>query len=75
MSSREVDERLERATARIAHDLRTPLTVILGYAELLRVRDDETTRLEAAAAIEEAAAGLLAMVDDALDLGGDGEAA
>ena len=48
----------------LLHELRTPLAVINGYAELLAVRDDEATRREAAARIAEAAARLGALVED-----------
>jgi len=41
--------------AALAHELRTPLAAIVGYAELLERRPDERTRLEAAARIKEAA--------------------
>lgn len=49
-----------------AHDLRTPLSVIRGYAELLAVRDDDQTRVEAAAFILEAAHRLSDFIDEAL---------
>ena len=48
----------------IAHELRTPLSVITGYAELLALRDDDETRIEAAARISEAAARLGTLVDE-----------
>lgn len=62
----ELEHLLDEAVAEIAHRLRTPLTVIVGYAELLRLRDDETTRREAPLRIQEAAERLLAVVDDTL---------
>ncbi|MGH3035507.1 MAG: histidine kinase dimerization/phospho-acceptor domain-containing protein [Gaiellaceae bacterium] len=62
----EIERLLDEAVAEIAHRLRTPLTVIVGYAELLRMRDDETTRREAPLRIQEAAEGLLALVDETL---------
>ena len=62
----EIERLLDEAVAGIAHRLRTPLTVIVGYAELLRMRDDETTRREAPLRIQEAAEGLLALVDETL---------
>lgn len=46
----------EDVRAAVEHDLRNPLTVITGYAELLRARDDEQTRLEAADMLVEAVA-------------------
>jgi CheY-like chemotaxis protein len=39
----------------VSHDLRTPLAVIVGYAELIGERADEATRREGAARIMEAA--------------------
>jgi signal transduction histidine kinase len=48
----------------VAHQVKTPLAVIRGYAELLGARDDDATRLEAAARITEATNVLDFMVDD-----------
>jgi signal transduction histidine kinase len=50
----------------VAHELRAPLAIISGYAELLRVREDERMRLEASVLIQEAAEQLSARIDDAL---------
>jgi signal transduction histidine kinase len=47
----------------LAHDLKTPLSVIVGYAELLRSRDDEATRREAPERILEAAERLRREID------------
>lgn len=44
-----------RVLSRLSHQLRNPLAVIVGYAELVGVRDDERTRKEAAAQITAAA--------------------
>jgi signal transduction histidine kinase len=62
----------------LAHELKTPLAVIAGFAELLAARDDERTRLEASARIKEATERLGNAFDDLLagvaadegDLGG-----
>jgi signal transduction histidine kinase len=62
----EIERLLDDAIAEIAHKLRTPLAVIVGYAELLHTRDDETTRRVAPLRIQEAAEALLAVVDDVL---------
>jgi signal transduction histidine kinase len=58
----------EELVATVAHQVKTPLAVIRGYAELLGVRDDEATRHEAAAQIREAAEVLDVMLDDLLVL-------
>jgi len=56
----------EQAISNLAHELRTPLAVIIGYAELLRLRDDEETRKEAPERIVTAAQELGWVVDDLL---------
>lgn len=53
---------------RLAHDVKTPLSVISGYAELLLVRNDEKTRREAPTRILEAAERLAAEIDGLLEL-------
>lgn len=53
----------QQKLARVAHDLRSPLTAILGYAELLR---EHTTRQPYAETIASEARRLNAMVDDLL---------
>lgn len=52
----------------LAHGLKTPIAVIVGYAELLASRDDEETRREAAEQILTAARRLSREIDDLLDL-------
>lgn len=56
------DER-DEALSKLAHDLKTPLTAINGFAELLQARDDEHTRREATARILEASGRLSAAID------------
>jgi signal transduction histidine kinase len=58
-----VDDRLLES---LAHDLRTPLSIIAGYSELLRLRDDAETRREAPIRIQEAARRLSDLVDEVL---------
>jgi signal transduction histidine kinase len=53
----------EELLSSLAHELNTPLSVIVGYAELLEKRSDEATTREAAARIREAAERLRSTVD------------
>jgi signal transduction histidine kinase len=74
-AAREIAERANRAKssflANMTHEFRTPMTAILGYAELLREEADERG-LEAmaldAAQIERSGRHMLALVNDLLDL-------
>jgi signal transduction histidine kinase len=54
---------------RLRHDLRTPLTIVTGFAELLASDKPitEANRREYAARIRAAAAELRAMLDDMLE--------
>lgn len=56
------DERLRR----LVHDLRTPLTLVSGFADLLQRRTDlsEEQRAEYAGRIVEAAADLRGLLDE-----------
>lgn len=60
------NEELAQLLATISHALQTPLAVIVGYAELLRNRDDEHIRREAPVRIQEAAERLSAEIEDIL---------
>ena len=53
--------------ASLAHDLKTPLAVISGYAELLRDRGEESIRREAPLRILEAAQRLAAEIETLLE--------
>ena len=74
-AAREIAERANRAKssflANMTHEFRTPMTAILGYAELLREEADdrglETMALDAAQ-IERSGRHMLALVNDLLDL-------
>jgi len=52
------------AVSELAHELRTPLAAIVGFAELLRARDDERLRLEAADQILAGTTRLSRVVDE-----------
>jgi CheY-like chemotaxis protein len=52
-----------RLAAAIDDELRQPLAVVVGYAELLRIREDEAFRVETAARIIEASQRLSARLD------------
>ena len=56
------------ALGELVHELKTPIAVILGYAELLGQRDDEETRTTASEQITAAAHRLTASVDALFDL-------
>ena len=61
------------AMSRISHELRTPLNAMLGFAQLLRMRQgegegDRGQRARWLAHIDEAGHHLLALIDDVLDL-------
>ena len=67
----------ERLIAAVAHNLRTPLTVILGYAELLNRSDITADPTELAQTIRDHAHELAALIDELLiasRLQGDGGA-
>ena len=51
---------------RMVHDLRTPLTIVQGFADLLQTRDDltEEQRAEFLARIREAATEMRLILDD-----------
>ena len=53
----------EEALSTLLHDLKTPISVIVGYAELIESRSAEAKTQEAARLIREAAEQLRASVD------------
>lgn len=67
MSSPADPEQVQELVSELAHKLKTPIAVIAGYAELLAVRDDERTRLNASTQIQTAADRLMLAVDDLLE--------
>jgi His Kinase A (phospho-acceptor) domain len=56
----------DSAFAAIAHEVKTPLAVLRGFAELVAHRGDEETRREAAPALLEAAENLSSTINDLL---------
>ena len=54
----------EDLAGRISHAVRTPLSIVVGYAELLKLRGDEQTRQQAATQILAAADRLWQSIDE-----------
>jgi len=59
----------EEARRRLRHDLRTPLTIVAGFAEVLAAdrQISDTERREFATRIQEAAGDIRKLIDDALE--------
>ena len=70
--ARDVAEQASQAKSeylsRMSHELRTPLTAILGYSDLLEMRDPRDDQVELIAAVQEASGHLLSLVNDVLDI-------
>ncbi len=70
--ARDVAEEASQAKSeylsRMSHELRTPLTAILGYSDLLEMRDPREDQTEAISAVQEASGHLLSLVNDVLDI-------
>ncbi len=70
--ARDVAEQASQAKSeylsRMSHELRTPLTAILGYSDLLEMREPRDDQTEAIAAVQEAGGHLLSLVNDVLDI-------
>lgn len=56
-----------KALSALAHELKTPLAAITGFAELVNARDDDRTRLEGSRQILDAAERLSSAIDRLLD--------
>ncbi len=70
-AEREAGQAKAEFLANVSHEMRTPMTAIVGYAELLDddgFRGDVEAARKARAAIRSSGKHLLAMVDDVLDL-------
>ena len=59
----------EEAQRRLRHDLRTPLTIVAGFAEVLAADREisQADRREFATRIQEAAGEIRKLIDEALD--------
>jgi PAS domain S-box-containing protein len=70
--ARDVAEQASQAKSeylsRMSHELRTPLTAIIGYSDLLEMREPREDQTEAIAAVQEASGHLLSLVNDVLDI-------
>ncbi|MDT2596047.1 HAMP domain-containing sensor histidine kinase [Enterococcus dongliensis] len=65
---RESEENIKLTIAGLSHDLRTPLTTIKGYVQLLPITEDPVKRAQYITIIEQAIARLLSMTDQFYDL-------
>src|SRR5712691_6027862 len=65
---RELDRAKDQFIATISHELRTPMTVILGWAAILRQQNDDDVKSTAAAAIEQSARAQARLIEDLVDL-------
>jgi signal transduction histidine kinase len=66
---REVDQLKSDLMSTVSHELRTPLASVLGYAELLRTRDlDTSVRDEMLGTVHREAKRLSTLIDDFLDV-------
>jgi len=65
---RELDRAKDQFIAMLSHELKAPMTVILGWANLLRQQQDLELQATAAAAIESSARAQARLVDDLLDM-------
>lgn len=64
---RELDHAKDRFIATVSHELKTPMTVILGWASLLRQTHDHDFRETGVAAIEQSARAQARLIEDLLD--------
>lgn len=54
--------------SRMSHELRTPLAAMLGFSDLLEMREPRDDQLQAIDAIQRAGSHLLSLVNDVLDI-------
>ncbi|SRR5712691_8332638 len=65
---RELDRAKDQFIATVSHELKTPMTVILGWASILRQQNDDDVKSTAAAAIEQSARAQARLIEDLVDL-------
>lgn len=63
----ELSELKTQFISTISHELRTPMAIIIGYAELARVREPNLSTAPLLQRIEQAAKNLLSLLNDILD--------
>src|SRR5690606_22546691 len=63
-----MEENVKLSITGLSHDLRTPLTSIHGYVQLLHAATDETKRMHYLRMIEESVKRLMEMTDHFYDL-------
>jgi signal transduction histidine kinase len=66
--AKQIEENVRLSIAGLSHDLRTPLTSINGYVQLLQATTDETKRLKYLKIIEHSVKRLMEMTDQFYDL-------
>jgi PAS domain S-box-containing protein len=70
--ARDVAEQASNAKSeylsRMSHELRTPLAAMLGFSDLLEMRDPRDDQVQAIEAIQRAGSHLLSLVNDVLDI-------
>jgi PAS domain S-box-containing protein len=70
--ARDVAEQASNAKSeylsRMSHELRTPLAAMLGFSDLLELREPRSDQVQAIDAIQRAGAHLLSLVNDVLDI-------
>ncbi|WP_077618456.1 sensor histidine kinase [Bacillus sinesaloumensis] len=66
--AKQMEENVKLSIAGLSHDLRTPLTSIKGYVQLLHATTDETKRLHYVKVIEQSVMRLIEMTDHFYEL-------
>ncbi|MCC3357703.1 sensor histidine kinase [Bacillus sp. REN16] len=66
--AKQMEENVRLSIAGLSHDLRTPLTSINGYVQLLQVISDETKKIHYLKIIEQSVKRLIEMTDQFYDL-------